>query len=94
MCLAKKYFGEIRLDFTNIVSNSISITLFDSFESFMQIKTKLFWLEMKKRLVNSAVTMCNNVMQIDFNNNFRKMMKENGLCRGFILILVSLSLIL
>ena len=58
-------------NFQNIVSNYISIWLFNSFQTLVQIKTKLFWMEMKKSPKNRALTVCSNVIYINVNIYFR-----------------------
>ena len=57
----------IGLNFWNFVSNHISIWLFVYFQTFMQIKTKFFWLQMKKPSEISALLVYSNVIHRNVN---------------------------
>ena len=80
-------------NFQNFVFSSISIWLFNSFQTFVQIKTKLFWMEMKKSPKNSALTMCSNVVHTNVNIYFRIYDEQKCFMKGFSLGFVGSSFI-
>ena len=73
-------------NFQNFVFNSISTWLFNSFQTFVQIKTKLLWMEMKKPPDNSALTVCSNVIHTNVNIYFRIYNEQKW--RDFLFILL------
>ena len=73
-------------NFQNFVFNSISTWLFNSFQTFVQIKTNLVWMEMKKPPENSALTVCSNVIHTNVNIYFRIYNEQKW--RDFLFILL------
>ena len=93
MCTVQKYFDEIGLNFPNFVSSTISIWLLNSFQPFVQIRTKFSWLEMKKRPVDSALTVRSNVIHSHVNIYFEVSDEQKYFMRGFFLDFDKSSLI-
>ena len=80
-------------NFQNSVFSSISIWLFNYFQTFAQIKTKLFWKEMKKSPKNSALTMCCNIIHTNVKIYFRIYDEQKLFMKGFSLGFVGSSFI-
>ena len=82
------------LNFQNVVSNSIYIWLFNSSQTFVQIKTKFFWFQTKKPPDNSALTVYSNVIHTNVDIYFRIYNEQKYFMVGFAPDFVGSSLIL
>ena len=68
-CRTNKNFDEIALSFQNHFPNTISIQLFNSFQTFPQLKIIFFWLEISECLGNCRLCFLSNEIRTNVNAN-------------------------
>ena len=80
---------KIALNFENLVPNTTSFQLFNSFQTFPQLKIIFYWLEICQRLGNCRLCFLSNEIRTNVTANSWITYEQNSSMELFLLILVS-----